>query len=289
MELHSTNRLTERQAAQIRELERACRECDGSKQESFLSGALNFFQKMDCFFLLCDGEELCGFLSVFAPAQDTAEVSACVLPSARKKGCFNALFAAARRELEKYGIETVLFVHEASGRDGGEAIRKRGLALERSEYLMACGKETAAAPAADPADFSVRRAGRGDFERMAALNAEVFGDSGEDSRSMVKSTLESEEIFSYVAFLRDRPIGVCSVNFEGPQPSVFGLGIAPEFQGKGYGRALLNRVMRSARKIRPGELTLEVDSANPRALRLYATSGFAVKAQYDYYRHDLNG
>ena len=288
MELHSTNRLTERQAAQIAELERICREYDGSKQESFLSSAFNFFQEMDCFFLLCDGEKLCGFLSVFAPTRDTAEVSACVLPSARRSGRFGALFAAARRELGRYGVKKVLFVHEASGRDGAEAIRKRGLELERSEYLMACDRETAVAPAADPADFSVRPAGAGDFERMAALNAEVFGESGEDARSMVKSTLENEQIFPYLAFLRDRPIGVCSVNFEGPRPSVFGLGIAPEFQGKGYGRALLNSVMRSARKIRPGELTLEVDSTNPRAFRLYATSGFTVKAQYDYYQYDLN-
>lgn len=289
MELDSANRLTDGQAAQIAELERICREYDGAKQKLVLSGALNFSREMNCLFLLRDGETLCGFLSIFAPAADTAEVSACVLPSARRKGLFHTLFAAARRELEKYGMKSVLFVHEASGRDGGEAIRKRGLSLEHTEYLLACEKEDFAAPAAGPADFSVRLAGADDLEQMAALSAAVFGDGVEDARGMAKSTLENESMLSFIALLRDRPVGVCSVNRKGRESSVFGLGIFPEFQGKGYGRALLNSVLRSVRRTQPGEVTLEVDSTNRRAFRLYTTGGFTVKAQYDYYRYDPDG
>jgi ribosomal-protein-alanine N-acetyltransferase len=53
------------------------------------------------------------------------------------------------------------------------------------------------------------------------------------------------------------------------------LTVAPECQGRGLGRALLDAVVAEARTLPASRLLLEVREGNARARRLYAASGFA--------------
>ncbi len=53
------------------------------------------------------------------------------------------------------------------------------------------------------------------------------------------------------------------------------LTVAPECQGQGHGRALLEAVVAEARALRMARLLLEVRESNLRAHRLYAARGFA--------------
>jgi ribosomal-protein-alanine N-acetyltransferase len=53
------------------------------------------------------------------------------------------------------------------------------------------------------------------------------------------------------------------------------LSVAPEHQGRGLGRALLEAVVAEARALPAARLLLEVREGNERARRLYAARGFA--------------
>jgi GNAT superfamily N-acetyltransferase len=85
----------------------------------------------------------------------------------------------------------------------------------------------------------------------------------------------------FLAFDGDRPVGaaICFTGFSTfaarPLVNIHDLVVAPEWRGKGVGRGLLEAVEHRARKLGCCKLTLEVLDRNERALRAYASFGFA--------------
>jgi ribosomal protein S18 acetylase RimI-like enzyme len=65
-------------------------------------------------------------------------------------------------------------------------------------------------------------------------------------------------------------VGLASVDDETPQ---LGIALLPEFQRKGYGRALMQAALEAARKAGYKRVSLTVHPQNP-AIRLYESCGF---------------
>ena len=63
---------------------------------------------------------------------------------------------------------------------------------------------------------------------------------------------------------------------DGAGSSVFGICISPDFQNLGAGTALMTRLLEIARKVGPPVMSLTVQQANPRAVRLYRAMGFRI-------------
>lgn len=60
--------------------------------------------------------------------------------------------------------------------------------------------------------------------------------------------------------------------------------VAPGWQGKGYGRAILQRLIDEATRFRADSMFLEVRPSNPNAIRLYQSMGFnEIGTRKDYY------
>lgn len=277
--------LTEAQVRQIRALERACHQQDKTRNEISLCNDINFTQEINSFYFLFDGDTLVSFLSLFFPTQREAEVSAVTHPRFRGRGCFRALLQQAEEELKPFHIPRLLFVHEPQSAAGKAVLAHYGAALEFSEYLMEYDK-TAFAP--QPAALRLARVSREMLPAVAQLDAKVFDSTVEESLSMIEKSLNSPDIACYCALLEGTLAGICNVNAEGDEVSIFGLGVDPEVQGKGYGRQLLNLVLQQTMEQSEKPITLEVDSTNGTAFRLYRTSGFGIKTQYDYYALPLS-
>jgi Acetyltransferases len=265
-------------------LEQICQQEEGLKRNAFLSNEINFNREIDCFYLLYDEEKLISFLSLFIPMQSEAEVSAYTLPEFRRKGYFHTLFEKTVQELKNHGIAKVLFVCEPAGRAASEVLKAYGAKLSCSEYRMAY----------EPGDYRksggslrLEPAARSGLEEMAALDFRLFDGSYDESLSLLAKSLESGDVKSYCAFLDDRMMGLCSANFQDGGVTVYGIGISPEFQGKGYGREMLNLLLEQILRENPGEISLEVSSTNATAYRLYLTNGFRVKTQFDYYTYSI--
>ena len=82
----------------------------------------------------------------------------------------------------------------------------------------------------------------------------------------------------------DEPIGSLRLVYLSEEIGIYGFVVRPEYRGKGYGRQLLQEVIRDVRSESPKEIMLEVDVTNTNALGLYHSLGFEIKTTYDYYK-----
>lgn len=285
--IESTKKLTEYQIKKIKKLQNECMAADGTQGKLCLDSALNFFKDMPCFYLTWDYGRLVGVLSVFAPVADTAEISALVKPDYRRMGYYGTMLSAARKQFNKYGVTKEVFVHEVGSPGGKEMLTAHGAAVDHSEYLMVWQEQRERKPFA--ADGLLLMAARScDEKDMTTINMAVFGEDEEGAANMVRKNLNGKDILCYNAYSGGEMVGVCCVNVKPDALTLFGLGIAPTHQGKGYGRIMLGEIIRLLKSRFKQDIELEVDTVNKRAVSLYRTSGFAVKTQYDYYEIDDN-
>nr|WP_319489957.1 GNAT family N-acetyltransferase [uncultured Caproiciproducens sp.] len=272
------NKLNAEQTNQIRDLEKICQEYDGLKRLVFLSNEINFDQKIDCFYLLYEEDRLIAFLSLFIPLAEEAEVSAYTLPECRERGYFTLLFMKAAEELKKYKIYKILFVHEPSCTDAKRVLEAVHANYAYSEYLLTFDR---AGYQKCGGALTLKLSESEDIPDVAALDSQLFGNDYGESVSIVTKSVNSPTIKAYSALLGSERIGLCNANMEGGNVSIFGVGISPAYQGKGYGREMLNRLLEQLMH-ESGEISLEVSSSNGIAYHLYITSGFQIKTQFDY-------
>ena len=73
-------RLTEKRMSEIRELEAVCRAYDRTEAEAELTNEMNYSRRLRCFFISYEHDRPAGFLSVFCPDGENAEIAAFVAP-----------------------------------------------------------------------------------------------------------------------------------------------------------------------------------------------------------------
>ncbi|MDG1255414.1 MAG: ribosomal protein S18-alanine N-acetyltransferase [Glaciecola sp.] len=62
------------------------------------------------------------------------------------------------------------------------------------------------------------------------------------------------------------------------------IAVAPRFQGRGYGRELINELVKQAKLLHVDDIFLEVRASNQRAIHLYIDSGFKqIDVRKNYY------
>lgn len=284
MNILQSNKLNSEQVRDIEDLEKVCQKHDGLKDMVSLSNELNFDQDINCYFLLYDEEKLISFLSMFIPTQKEAEISAYTLPNKRNNGHFKGLFEKAVNQLNRYNVKETLFVHEPASKEGKYVLDKLNAKYEFSEYLLGYSLDNVLK---HNDKLKIETAMHGNISEMIKLNMDVFCENFASTQSMVIKSIESEKILSYIAKFNNEIIGVCNCNVESEDVSIFGVGISPKYQGRGFGKEMLNRVIEKLLNMDIKNITLEVSSINNRAYNLYKSNGFKVKTQYDYYRYLL--
>lgn len=288
VKIQQLHKLNAKQIMDIEELVQECLLTDGLERALYLNNDLNFYENLDSFYLLYDNNKLVSVLTIVQPLEDEAEISAYTLPVERNKGYFTALLDYAEEELVGYDIIRILFVVEPGSKDGDYALKACQAKFVSSEYLLIldmiegklCGKVSKKIPLIELVELQPPI-----LKEVAILNAVIFDTEIESSLSLLNIALESEQIVSYCANLSGDMIGICNVNYGANHASLFGLGIAPQYQGKGYGRILLNLLLTKIVDHKASYLTLQVGSENKKAFSLYRSSGFQIKTQYDYYEY----
>lgn len=268
---------------QIKELEIKCREFDRIQGCLSLDNSLNVHPEMNYLFLLYESETLISVLTIFMIASEEAEIYACTLPEYRQRGCFSRLLEEARRELGQYGSPRLLFVMNSESEPGKKAMNRLGCKHEFTEYNMCYRPEQ---PELTPSErqIKLKRAEQNDVETIVKLCVDIFSDPYDDAKSLITNTLNSSDRIQYLALLGERPVGMGSVSVENSEACIHGLGISPEYQGKGYGRELLLSIISEIKKKGDYKITLEVNSGNDRAFRLYRNNGFVIEQAINYYR-----
>jgi ribosomal protein S18 acetylase RimI-like enzyme len=269
----------------------ACEETDGYADLP-LDKSLNHDPDMPSFFLAkLEGgpkeQELLGILSVFAPLAAEAEISSFVHPLWRGQGIFRTLLAEAESALASTACMDELFVCESGQTGGASTVARLGARKDFTEYaLVHPGDGEALArlkAAAAAAPLELKLAGEEDLEVLVGLMAQAFNSPREDEESMVRAALAGGTKRQFLALAGTRVVGAAALGYKGDTVSIYGVGIAPEERGRGYGKSLVASL--ALRIIGEGRQALiDVDSSNTKAHHVYASIGFQDDKAIDYWR-----
>ncbi len=280
MEIVSTNLLTETQFADIEALQKMCNDADGLKSDAFLSNEINFNKELPCFFLGYEENELIAFLTTFMPHSNEAEMIAFTKPTHRRQGCFTALLQVAMDMLKRAGIPKLFFVVEPDSKSGAQVLGKYPAATwERSEYrLIHFGKsELPLSP-----DLQLQLVSCENKEVCLKLCGEIFVIPKVENDRFIQNAIDMDNRSIYMVFLGQEPIGTFNLNVERDDTYIYGLGVSPDYRGKGFGKQLLGLALNVALS-KSEKAILDVDTNNPHAYQLYIHNGFVVDFQTDYY------
>ncbi len=248
-------RLGEKRAAEVRALEAKCREHDGTEAIAELDNELNYSRRLRSFFLLYGKEGLEGFLNVFCPDGVCAEITAFTAPEFRRHGIFNALVSAAREELEKNGIENILFAAEPVSKEAATVAKRLGVNLKYSELLM----------------------GLEDGRKYGASDAVVCKEI---------TDIDGYEVGDreFVFTSEGAEFGYACAYVSGKTAFIHHVEVYEEYRGRGLGKALMNELIAVLKKEdSKREIKLQVTSTNLPAVHIYRELGFEIKSQRDYY------
>jgi len=87
--------------------------------------------------------------------------------------------------------------------------------------------------------------------------------------------------------LDEEPIGCLRLDEMDGEVGIYGFVVRPGYRGRGYGRQMLEAVIRKIQAESQKGIMLEVDTENTIAIGLYRSCGFQVKTTYDSYDLDV--
>ncbi len=286
MHLEKLHQLDKQQKIEVKKLVSKCLTADGLSRELYLDNDMNLYENLDSFFLLYDQKQLVSVLTIFQMNEREAEISGYTLPDKRKKGYFTALLNAAEEELLDFDIYDMVFVAEPNSTSGKMAALSLGASFIKSEYLLRLKLEDYTKKYSEflsNLNFIVTPLTSKDIMQAAYIHSEIFKTEFQESEELIQNVLESDCMVCYGAKLEEELIGICNVNYGKNKASIFGYGVIPRFQGKGYGKGLINYVLRQLIKDKVSEVTLQVSSNSKNAMKIYNYLGFQIVTQYDYY------
>jgi ribosomal protein S18 acetylase RimI-like enzyme len=233
-------------------------------------------------FLYYEQGVLAGYLSLDSWGQVEKEMTGMVAPALRRRGIFRQLFAAARAECKARGVEKVLLICEQSSQSGQAFVRAVGAQYDFSEHKMALTRFVERR-ASDP-QFHMRPATQEDTEALVSIIATDMGDE-KDARQFVASVFARGQQPQYLATLAGKPLGTLRLDYHDGAAAIYGFVVRPEHRGRGYGRQMLEQIIRQLHTEEVEIITLEVASEHHTAIGLYSSCGFQVVTTYDYFTH----
>lgn len=281
-------------------LEMACRTKDGTASSVCNSTGFNCRRDIPVFFLAMEEDSLVGYLSIFLPEESTAELNVLVHPDYRRKGIFTELLHRAKATLSAVGTKEILFVCEPSSADSVAVMQAMHAEKKTSEYRMLLEQTTTVTilpslsgnlPGSSkyfPPGSKTRllEANREDLPLLGRMNALFFDTSDEIGEQFAEESYDTPGVTVYKYCIADEnqntiPIGTVCFFEESGSGNIFGLGILPEYRGRGFGKDLLLQLLARIRTDR--KIYLQVSSRNAAAFQLYRKTGFQIIAQQDFW------
>lgn len=279
-QLQKSAGLTPEQLTAIQALESLCNRSDGLTMKLNMNTLARRPADEINDFLYYTGDELIGYLALYIFNKHEAEVSAMVHPDFRRHGIFKQLVAAAREEVKQRGLPDLLFICERASATGALAVKAIGAGYDFSEYKM----ELQQFIPAGKAEITLRPATMADLAAMAEMDALCFNADPDSARVWIERGLTDNQRGVWAAQLGPALIGKIQITRTGEETFINAFCVRPEYRGKGYGKAILSRMVAQLLAEQHPLISLEVATENENALSLYQRIGFQVTTAYDYYR-----
>lgn len=121
--------------------------------------------------------------------------------------------------------------------------------------------------------------GRNAFVFMKIYNESFFdvSNSATYSEKDMEELLSNKECPSFIFYEEETPVGVAMLQYEEQENGIEFIGVAPEFQGKGYGRRIMMKILDQFFEEGCEQVALTVSDDNEKAKELYRSLGFQTR------------
>ena len=91
----------------------------------------------------------------------------------------------------------------------------------------------------------------------------------------------------YIGKLGSELIGSLNLFAGDKEFAIYGFGILPQYRRRGFGRQMLEQLIKNIRSESQKRIALEVETENTNAISLYRSCGFKEITTYGYYNIDI--
>lgn len=252
-------------------------------------------------FLYFDGRKLTGYLGTcsFGGPGMPLEATGMVDPEERRRGIFSALYRLALSEARRSKAAHMLLLCDRNSAVGQRFLQKTGAVYHHSEYEMYQKGEWNLPCEEKLRGVVLRKAGNADAREIADQNVIYFSDESskaafdaeKQEAAQTEILLPEEEekkgLTVWIAEKDGRPVGKVNLELGSGVGGIYGLGVRPEFRGKGFGRSILLQAVGKLKEANAAEVMLQVATDNTKALSLYTSCGFQETSVMDYFRVDF--
>ena len=245
-------------------------------------------------FMYFNGEELIGYMGIcgFGGITQPLEITGMVHPEYRRQGIFTKLMELVIAECRRRNAEGILALCDKKSISGQGFLKKISAVYKFSEFEMYLNhKSYETLEKQQPSGITFRKAVNADASEISRQNMIYFGDDweeenedSEDNGILLPEEEEKRGMTIYIAEKEERIIGKVNLQIsDSGTGGIYGLGVLPEFRGKGFGRAILTFGVETLRDAKATEVMLQVAAENGTALNLYKSCGFEETSVMDYF------
>lgn len=276
----------------IKQLEKCCFERDKTTLKLELDCKLNSLQVRNTStedvneFMYYNEDRLIGYIGIGCYGGDTIEVNGMVHPNYRRMGIFKKLFSLINDEWSKRKTSKMLLLSDSNSISGLEFIKTTNASYEHSEYEMFLKNNLIQKVL--PCNVLLRKATNKDSREITLQNAIYFGIEFNEENIALTVEEEGSVMVIYMAEIDNKIIGKVNLQLCAGVGGIYGLGVHPEYRGKGYGREILILAIEKLKQQKSADIMLQVVTKNKNALNLYKSCGFEETSQMDYYEIQKN-
>lgn len=242
-------------------------------------------------FMYFDGEQLIGYIGICYFGGAAMEINGMVHPDYRRQGIFSKLLKLAISECKGRNAGSILALCDNKSVSGLRFLDRVGAVYQSSEFEMYLNQEAYEKIQKQTNGIIFRKATNKDVREIARQDHIYFGDDlDEENEAEAENGIippEAEEKRGNIVYLmqvEDKVIGKVKLELiKGITGGIYGLGVLPEYRGKGYGRAILLKSIEKLKEAKATEIMLQVATENSKALNLYQSCGFQETSRMDYF------
>lgn len=281
--IHTLQKLCEKQDSIVLKLELDYKLEDGNNTVEVAE--TNYVNE----FMYFDKEELIGYLGIgtFGGALAPFELTGMVHPNYRRQGVFTKLIELALNECRNRKASSILLLCDKTSVSGQEYVKKIKAKYLYSEFEMYLKEKNQDNLQAEVEYIHFKKALNSDAGEVARQNAIYFGRIEEENAIEAEWIWPEEEekkgMTIYLAKKENVVIGKVHLQQINGLGAIYGVGVLPEFRGKGYGRGILSKAIKQLLEEKAEEVMLQVAAENETALSLYLSCGFQQTSVMDYY------
>ncbi len=235
-------------------------------------------------FLYYSNTELIGYIGIGYFGGVTLEVNGMVHPEFRRKGVFRRLFRLVNDEWVKRKVQNMLLLSDNNSVSGQEFIKSTEARYELTEYEMLLSRNAKQDRLQNK--VALRKADNKDAREIAYQDSIYSEVEFKEEDIIMPEDDEKCGMVTYLAEVDMKIIGKVRLEVSNSNDvgGIFGLGVLPDYRGKGYGREILIGAIDKLKKTNSKDIMLQVAANNSNALNLYKSCGFVETSVMDYFK-----